>query len=314
MPVLAAIEAGGTTWVAALVSSDDLGSPYDRLEVPTTDPASTITSIRDWLREKVNSNSGLAGVGIASFGPIDGKVDSATYGFITTTPKPGWMNTDVVGLLGLRDEFQNIPFKFDTDVNAPALAEFELHNLPGATSSAYVTVGTGIGIGFVINGKTVHGLVHPEGGHIQVAIMEGDTFEGTCPFHKSCIEGMCSSGALAARALCQPSELASLPDDHIVWDQCAYYLAQLATTMVLIASPERIVFGGGVLKRTCLYGKIRTKVKELLQNYIQNPALTTDEGLETYICPSFWGNEAGVVGAAYLAMNAMKGGVDNNEM
>jgi fructokinase len=299
---LVAIEGGGTTWVAAVALEGSLDALQDRLEVPTTDPASTIGAIRAWLRERGE----VAAIGVASFGPIDAKVSSATFGFITSTPKPGWANTDVVGLLGLRDEFKHVPFKFDTDVNAPALAEFRLYKKPGTTSMAYVTVGTGIGVGLVVNGAPVHGLVHPEGGHIQVARMAGDSFPGTCPFHKHCVEGMTSTGALALRAGAPAAELASLPDDHPVWDAAAYYLAQLCMTVVLTVSAERIVLGGGVMNRTSLYGKIRAQLKTLLAGYMQADALTTDAGLEEFVAPSVWGSAAGIVGAAYLAQEALR--------
>ena len=298
---LCAIEAGGTTWVAAMATAGKPDELYDRIEVPTSDPATTIGAIRSWL----GGSGEVSAIGIASFGPIDAKEGSATFGFITSTPKPGWANTDVLGLLGLREEFKNIPFKFTTDVNAPALAEYRLHKKPGSSSMAYITVGTGIGVGLVVNGALVHGLVHPEGGHVQVARLSGDSFAGTCPFHGHCVEGMCSTGALAQRAGVAPAELANLADDHPIWEQAAYYLAQLCMTVVLTVSAERIVIGGGVMNRTCLYAKIRRHVKILLADYIQNVALTTDAGLEDFITPSVWGPNAGIVGAAYLAQEAL---------
>jgi len=297
----AAIEGGGTTWVAAIVEGARPDNFVDRKEFVTDeDPKKTLNEIRMWLRAHEFSS-----IGVASFGPVDAKVGSPTYGFITSTPKPGWANTDVLGLLGIRDEFKHLPFKFDTDVNAPAMAEYRLHRQPGTTSCAYITVGTGIGVGLVINGNTVQGLVHPEAGHIQTAPFAGDTFQGTCPFHKNCVEGMASSGAVAARKGCLPSELAHLSDDDPVWDACSYYLAQLCANLVLIASPERICIGGGLLNRASLYAKIRSKTQQILAGYIQNENVTTDK-IENYIVPSFWGNNAGIVGAAYLAMIALE--------
>ncbi len=295
----AAIEAGGTTWVAALVAvNGDLAALEERIEVPTTAPAETISKIKAWLSSHVTK---VCAIGVASFGPIDPKPSSSTFGFITSTPKPGWKNTDVVGLLGLRDEFMHIPFKFDTDVNAPAIAEYTMYAPPGSTSSAYVTVGTGVGVGLVINGKSVHGMLHPEGGHLQVKRMPGDTFEGSCPFHGDCIEGMVSTGALAARTGLPASELPSLPDGHEVWDAVAYYLAQLSCSLILLCSPEQIVFGGGVFNREILYAKIRAKTRDLLRDYIQHTSILQDESLETLICPSHWGQKAGIVGAVFLA-------------
>ena len=295
----AAIEAGGTTWVAALVAaSGDLAVLEETIEVPTTTPAETISKIKEWLNSHV---ARIRAIGVASFGPIDPKLNSPTFGFITSTPKPGWKNTDVIGLLGLRDEFKHIPFNFDTDVNAPAIAEYTMYSPQGSTSSAYVTVGTGVGVGLVINGKSVHGMLHPEGGHLQVKRMPGDTFEGVCPFHGDCIEGMVSTGALAARTGLPASELPSLPDDHKVWDAVAYYLAQLSCSLILLCSPEQIIFGGGVFNREILYAKIRTKTRELLSDYIQHPSILQDDALEKLIRPSHWGQRAGIVGTVFLA-------------
>lgn len=201
----AAIEGGGTTWVVAIAEN----APDNIVEREQFDtdpnPIVTLSKIRKWL-----STREFVAAGIGSFGPIDGKLTSPYFGFITSTPKPGWKMTDVVGLLGFRDEYSHIPFKFDTDVNAPAVAEFRLHRKPGTSSGAYITVGTGIGVGLVINGKTVHGLVHPEAGHLQTAKFSGDDFVGTCPFHGSCVEGMCSTGALASRKQCLACELPNL--------------------------------------------------------------------------------------------------------
>ena len=156
-------------------------------------------------------------------------------------------------------------------------------------------MGTGVGVGLVINGKTVHGLVHPEGGHLPVARMPGDSFAGTCPFHGACIEGLCSTGALAARKGISPSELPGLDDNDPVWDACAFYLASLCANLILIASPERIAIGGGVLKRSILYPKIRRHVKIILNDYIKHDNITSEK-IDNFICPSFWGMDAGIVG------------------
>ena len=213
--LLAAVEAGGTTWVCALAWGDDLGNPFNRFEVETaTNPSDTIGKVKGWLREQVKDRE-IAAVGVASFGPIDPRRSSPTYGFITSTPKPGWKNTDIIGGLGLKEggEFAEIPHLFDTDVNAPAFAEF-IHDkrlqdrnaaegkpTTALTSSAYVTVGTGVGGGLVVNGKTVSGLLHPEAGHIPVRRIDGDAYSGCCPFHASCLEGMVCSKALGERAV-----------------------------------------------------------------------------------------------------------------
>ena len=322
--LVAAVEAGGTTWVAALAWEDDMGAPFERIEVPTTtNPAETISAVRDWLRKQVAAHP-VRAVGVASFGPIDPKPESPTYGHITSTPKPGWGNTDVVGGLGLgpTGEFASLPHRFDTDVNGPALAEFiaDCNNSSGSgggsdanasssnssSSSAYVTVGTGVGAGLVVNRRTVAGLLHPEAGHIPVRRKIGDDYAGCCPFHGDCLEGMVCSRAIAERAGVPASELAGLEDSHPVWDSAAYYLAQLAVNMVLLASVEKVVFGGGIFNRSCLYDKIRSHVSTLLNGYIQVPALTTKEGLQGYVARSRWGLQAGLIGAVFLAVDALK--------
>lgn len=279
---LAAIEGGGTTWVCA-IAVDTPDNFVERVVIPTTDPKTTLGQVREWLH-----GQSFEAIGIASFGPIDAKIGSPTFGYITSTPKPHWGNTNVLEMLGLYDEFNTYPFRFDTDVNAPALAEYTLHGQAASlTSCAYITVGTGIGVGFVVNGNTVKGLMHPEGGHIQVKRCPGDEFPGTCPFHGDCIEGMCSTGALTARANCTATDLPSLPDDHIVWEHCAYYIAQLCATIIMVASPELICIGGGVLNRASLYPRIRALTLSLLNGYIQNEVLT-EARIHEFIKPSFW--------------------------
>jgi fructokinase len=248
----AAIEGGGTTWVAALCE----GSPSNIIErevFRTTTPEETLGQIRAWLAQRQFDS-----LGVGSFGPVDAEPSSPTYGYITSTPKPGWKNTDVLGLLGVRGLGK--PFKFDTDVNAPALAEYFLHKETGINSCAYITIGTGIGVGLVIGGNTVHGLLHPEAGHIFTSREQGDTFEGNCPFHKDCVEGMCASGALAKRRGFTIEDLPGLSDDDPLWNTCAHYIAGLCVNLVLIASPERISIGGGIMNRACLYPKIRVSL------------------------------------------------------
>jgi fructokinase len=280
----AAVEGGGTSWVAAFFRHDEIGSleMIERAEFVTETPETTLSRVREFLRSK-----SFSALGVASFGPIDCKKSSPTFGFITSTPKPGWRNTDVLRLLGVYEEFQNIPFSFDTDVNAPAFAEYKLHSKQNQTSLAYITVGTGIGVGLVVNGATVHGLLHPEAGHVQAARISGDNFTGTCPFHGCCIEGMCSSGALSKRKNCKTEDLPSLSDDDEIWDIAAHYLGQLCATLILIASPEQIVIGGGVLNRMILFEKIREQTRLILNEYLQNDSITDARNCE-YIRASHW--------------------------
>lgn len=295
---LAAVEGGGTSWAVAIMQ-DSCDNIVERERFPTTTPEETLGKIKNWLKRHT-----FDAIGVATFGPVDANANSKHYGFITSTPKPNWAFVDVLGLLGVKD--MNIPYKFDTDVNAPAFAEYILDKDDNIESCAYITVGTGIGVGLVSNGKTVHGLMHPEAGHIRAATNpKGDSFAGNCPYHGSCIEGMCASGALCARkGGISADELASLPDDDPVWDQCAYQLGQLCSSLVLICSPDRIRFGGGIMNRMCLYPKIRECVKESLAGYIQKPELSSP-GIDNYIQASHWGSNAGLVGASFLAKTAL---------
>jgi fructokinase len=299
---LAAIEGGGTTWVCGLLE-DSIDQFLERHVIPTTTPDHTLGEVKAWLLSK-----NVDAIGVVSFGSIDAKLGSPTYGFITSTPKPGWRDTNVLGLIGAYDEFKSIPILFDTDVNAPAIAEFNIQeeeNLAKSqsvpSSSAYITIGTGVGVGLVINHGSVKGLLHPEAGHVLVQARPGDEqFPGTCPFHGRCVEGMCSTGALSTRLGIDRHLLPELPDTHEIWDVCAYYIAQLCVSLVLIASPETIRIGGGVMNRTVLYEKTRKMTLELLNGYIASPLLT-EENIDHFIGPSRWGDHAGIVGAAYLA-------------
>lgn len=163
-------------------------------------------------------------------------------------------------LLGLYNEFTHIPCMFDTDVNAPALAEYSLHKKESTSSCAYITVGTGVGVGLVVNNCTVKGLVHPEAGHLLVRVKPNDTFVGNCMFHGQCIEGMIATGALCARCHCNINDLPNINDDHELWDIVAYYIGQLCCNLILMVSPEHISIGGGVLNRLSLYPKIRVYI------------------------------------------------------
>lgn len=206
----------------------------------------------------------------------------------------------------LRAAHPQVPVGFDTDVNAPALAEFKLGVCKGsdATSCAYVTVGTGVGIGLVVNSGCVHGLLHPEGGHMNVRRLKDDDFAGTCPFHADCVEGLCATGALSARANVIADDLATLDDDHPVWDHCSYALAAMCANLILIASPEKIVLGGGVMSRKSLFPRIRTHVKNILKEYVRHPMLK--ENIDDYIVPPTWEGDAGLVGAFTLAKQALE--------
>lgn len=276
----AGVEGGGTSWKVA-ISIDTPENIVVRQTFATTTPEETLGNIRKWLQSQ-----DFDAIGIASFGPICPKPDDEFYGFITSTPKPGWCDTNVIVLLGLKDEFKAVPCVFDTDVNAPALAEYN-SSVYKYSSIAYITVGTGIGVGLVVNGESVKGMLHSEAGHMMIQKMEGDTIDGCCPYHVSCVEGLAAIGALANRKNCPASELPSIPDSDFIWDIEAFYLAQLCCNLILTVAPEHISLGGGVLERHCLLPKVRMYVRNQLNNYIRHPNLTPD-GIDNYITLSKW--------------------------
>lgn len=297
---VAGVEGGGTTWVCALAEGDPLRI-IERAEFPTTTPAETLGAVHAWLQKH-----SFDSLGIATFGPIDAHTTSPTYGRITKTPKPGWRDAEVVATL-TRGLPKHLPVKFDTDVNAPALAEARAAAEAQESVIAYATVGTGIGVGLFVNGKPVHGLLHPEGGHISVPRHPKDTYDGH--FHAlNCqgwceVEAMCNSAALAKRAGLQGTHgLANLDDDHPVWDYAAHYIAAMCANLVLTVSPQRIVLSGGVMKRLALFPMIREKTVTMLNGYIP---LVDANMIDQYIVPSRWGNDAGITGALTLALDAL---------
>eukprot|EP01039_Chlorochromonas_danica_P009700 gene9700-10727_t len=298
MVVYAAIEGGGTSWKAALVN-DDLVTIIKEETFETVTPEQTLAAIKEWLEK---NKSEYCAVGVATFGPVDPRPNSPRYGYITSTPKPGWKDTDVIGQLGLRGG--PIPFLFDTDVNAPAMAEYQ--QLQGqVTSCAYVTIGTGVGVGLVINGQTVKGLMHPEGGHIPVRRHPDETLEtGICPYHPFCLEGYCNNLSVAKRLGLDRRSLEQVGDDDPSWELLAFYIAQLCTSLVLLVSVEKIVLGGGLMQRTVLFDHIRQETMKMLNGYIDLPTLTTEEGMKTFIVPPKHGSKAGILGAAHLAKQA----------
>lgn len=311
MPIYACVEGGGTTFVVAL-AKDDPTNVVEREEFPTTTPKETIGKCVDWLKARHYD-----ALGIATFGPVELHPERKYFGYITTTPKPGWQYADVLGPL---KAIRNVPFMFDTDVNAPAVAEHAYltaeavkNGQAPATSCCYITVGTGIGVGLVINGTAVHGLMHPEGGHLAVPRHPSDAasnFAGNNPkdcFGGLCAENMACSGSLAARAgLESTAGLAGLADDHPVWEVAAHYLGALCANIVLLASPERIIISGGVMQRASLFPKVRREMQRHLNGYIQDDALTTPAGVSHFVAPSTWGNSAGMVGALTLAKTALE--------
>ncbi len=303
--IVGAIEAGGTKFVCAIGSG-----PGDRLlartQFPTGDnPARLMKNITAWFKEQEKEHGRLAALGVASFGPVDLDEDSLTYGFITTTPKPGWKNTNLVG--PLRKAFPRIPIGFDTDVNGAALGEWRWGAAKGLDDFVYITVGTGIGGGGMARGKLLHGLVHPEMGHIPMPRLNGDKFKGVCPFHGRCWEGLCSGPAIARRAG-MPSE--QLSPDHPAWSATIQYMAYALATLACVLSPKRIIIGGSVRKAGQLgeeqfIKRIRSAFRTVLAGYIDSPVLTKT-GISEFIVPPKLGDDAGICGAIALAHEAQK--------
>ena len=288
------LEAGGTKCVCAVGTGPDDVRAETRF--PTTTPAATLARAVEFFRAQA-ARTPLAAIGVACFGPLDLDPASPSHGSITTTPKVGWRDVDVVGPLrrGL-----SVPVMIDTDVNGAALAEHRWGSGRGVSSLVYVTVGSGIGGGALVHGRPVHGLVHPEMGHVRVPHDRArDPFPGLCPHHGDCLEGLASGPALAARWGQDP---AMLPDEHPAWDLESDYLALGLASVVLVLSPERLVLGGGVMRRTRLYPLIRAKLADILAGYLRTPAL--DQAVDGYVVAPMLGDRAGVLGALALAQAA----------
>lgn len=284
------LEAGGTKFVCAVGTGPDDIIAEERF--PTTKPGETIgRAIAFFDRYKAD----LTAVGIGSFGPVDLSKRSSTYGFITSTPKPYWGNVDLVGPL---QEALNIPIGFDTDVNAAAFGEQKWGAAQGLDNFIYLTIGTGIGGGAMVEGRLLHGLVHPEMGHISLPHdFKQDPYIGRCPYHHDCLEGMASGPAIEER-WGKPGHL--LPEDHPAWDLEAHYLAHALRTFITILSPQRIILGGGVMEQKQLFPMVRKKVLEYLNGYVQSPAIL--EEIDRYIVPPGLGGKAGVLGSMALGM------------
>jgi fructokinase len=287
-----AVEAGGTKFICAL--ADESGTIHAESRFATADPDSTLARVREFLKVARRDFVPQA-IGVACFGPVILERQSANYGFIGNTPKVGWSNTDVAGMLAR--EF-SCPVGFDTDVNAAALAEHRWGAGSDTQNLVYVTVGTGIGAGVLIEGAPLHGLMHPEIGHIYPRRHERDaSFAGVCPFHGDCLEGLASGPAIFART---GSELQHLDATHVQWEIEADYLGQLCAQLVLTVSPQRIILGGGVMAEH-LFPLVRQRTLHWLGGYIDRREILTD--IQRYIVPPALGGRAGVLGALCLALD-----------
>jgi fructokinase len=286
--VFGAIEAGGTKFVCAVGTNPN--ELYDEIRFPTTTPKETIQHCIEYFKMQQGKYL-LKSVGIGSFGPLDLRKDSPTFGFITKTNKTGWTNTNFLGVL--KKEL-NIPIEIDTDVNAAALGEYYWGAGKGFNDFLYLTIGTGIGGGAIVNGKLLHGFNHPEMGHILIPHNKDD--DNICNFHNDCLEGF-ASGPAIENLWKQKAE--SLPPEHIAWNNEVDYIAKAVVNYMLILAPKRIIIGGGVMEQKHLFPMIREKVKKYLNGYIHLPEIINNLG--EYIVPPELGNKAGILGAIALA-------------
>jgi fructokinase len=294
LPLYGAIETGGTKCVCAI--ADATGRIHAEARLPTLDPRATLAGMLQFLHEG-HAIGRLAAIGVACFGPINLDPKQPGYGCIARTPKSGWSHVDMVGPFAR--EF-NCPIGFDTDVNAAAVAEQRWGAAAGVPNLVYLTIGTGIGGGVLVNGSPLHGLMHPEIGHIHPRRHALDAgFAGVCPFHGDCLEGLASGPAIVART---GSQLGDLDAAHPQWELEADYLGQLCAQLVLTLSPQRIVMGGGVMDHERLFPLIRQRTLHWLRGYVGRSEIL--DHAEQYLVPAALGAQAGVKGALLLAMAA----------
>ncbi|MBR5547449.1 MAG: ROK family protein [Clostridia bacterium] len=293
MRKIGALEAGGTKMVLAIYQED--GTELERITLPTETPEVTMPKMIKFFREH-----NIDALGVGTFGPVDLNPESPTYGYITSTPKLAWKNYPLLEKLL---DGQDIPAGIDTDVNAAIIAEAELGAARGCQNAVYVTIGTGIGGGVYSNGKTVHGLLHPEVGHALLKPHPDDPNpRGVCPYHESCMEGLAAGPAIGARV---QGDAKDLPDDHPTFAIEAYYLAQMCVNLIMTLSPERIILGGGVMQRQSLIKQVREETLRLLNGYIQHPAIL--EHIDEYIVTPDLFPVSGLVGSYLIGKKALEG-------
>ncbi len=285
---IGALETGGTKMVCAVC--DGMGHILEQVSIPTVSPEETLPKLCDYFERKE-----IDALGIGCFGPIDLNRDSKTYGYITTTPKPGWQNSDIVGAF----RRLAVPIGFDTDVNASVLGEFTWGIGRGLHSCIYVTIGTGIGVGVIVDGRLLHGMLHPEGGHILLSRNSQDTYSGKCPFHENCFEGLASGPAIEGRWGKKGLELSQQSE---VWEMEADYIAQALVNYAFILSPQRIILGGGVMHQTQLLPMIRSRFNKMANGYVKTKEM---DDLENYIVLQSLDDRQGILGAAKLGLEAI---------
>jgi fructokinase len=296
MELWGGIEAGGTKFVCAVGSGPD--DVRAEVRFPTSKPEEAIGEAVAFFRSQMQG-APLGAIGVSCFGPIDPDPRSPTYGYVTTTPKPHWAHTNFVGALKAA---LGLPVGFDTDVNGAALGEHRWGAAQGLDTFVYLTVGTGLGGGGMVNGKLIHGLMHSEMGHMRVPHdFNEDPYPGWCTYHGDCWEGLACGPAIEAR---WSSSARDLPPQHGAWALEAKYLALGLVNIILTVSPQRIIMGGGVMDQAHLFPQIRAEVLRLLNGYIQRPQIIGQ--IDAYIVPPALGNRAGVLGAFALAQDALQ--------
>jgi fructokinase len=291
MTLFAGVELGGTKVLVAFgTGPDDLSNP---IRIPTTTPGETLSRLEGVIAS-MEAESALQAIGVATFGPARLDRSAPDWGRLLSTPKSGWSGA----VIGRRLETRfGIPVAFDTDVAGAAVGEGQWGAARGLTDYAYVTVGTGVGVGLVVNGAPLHGALHPEAGHIRVRRDPArDVFEGCCPFHGDCLEGLISGPALAARTGRHGEALAA---DHPAWELTGDYLAQAMATLCLVAAPQRIIVGGGVGSHPKVLAAMRLRLRDELGGYL--PHLSSPESIEAFLVPPALGDRSGVLGAIALA-------------
>ncbi len=287
---LGALEAGGTKMVLAI--GDENGKIYEQKSIPTLTPAETMPQMIAYFKEKE-----IDALGIGCFGPICPDKNSPKYGYITTTPKLAWRNYNIVG--AFKDAL-GVPVGFDTDVNGSCLGEATFGSSKGMKNVIYITIGTGIGAGIMVEGNLVHGNLHPEAGHMIMKRHPEDTYSGKCPYHKDCFEGVAAGPAIEERWGMSAKEL---PDDHKAFDMEAWYIAQALSKYIMILAPERIILGGGVMHKTELFPLIRKYVKEFIAGYLSTEQL---DNTDDYIVPASLNDDQGIIGCLVLAGESLR--------
>lgn len=287
---IGALEAGGTKMVCAI--GNEKGEIFEQISIPTEAPEITIPKLINYFKEK-----DIEALGIGCFGPIDLNEHSDTYGYITSTPKLKWVNFDMVGTF---KEALHIPVGFDTDVNGSVLGEATFGCAKGLENVIYITIGTGVGVGVVSNGKLLHGMMHPESGHILLVKHPSDTYAGKCPYHGCCLEGMAAGPAIEDR---WGAKAYDLKDNMAVWELEAYYIAQALVNYIYTYSPQKIILGGGVMHQEQLFALIRKEVLRLNNGYIMTKEM---QDIEHYIVPASLHDDQGIMGALELGVRALK--------